>query len=316
MRKCGQYPALAELTHIPSPTLEQFAEASAICEIRWPYMKELNSRTRFLGFQKAGVQLVVASENGKMEGVCFVLPAECQIQGQPFSWVFLFQLATIPGSNSGGVLMLRIMKLFPVIVSMGVTEDAERMYKVLRWKKYEQVWRGVHPIRLNRLMEDYGNRLQSAWLRRLLPACSGLYHVFSLALERLLSLGVNIRPPTVGMSPRLDVVSEYLACRHAGNGPKALLVADAGGIGRLAGIRPGLGQWRLHAAMWRWLRARNAKMCEVLLLSEHDKLAASRLGYVPLPMSTWLWDPGQKAAALLQHWQASGFSFLQTDKIL
>ena len=60
-------------------TLEQFAEASAICELRWPYMKELNSRTRFLGFQKAGVQLVVASENGKMEGVCFVLPAECRI---------------------------------------------------------------------------------------------------------------------------------------------------------------------------------------------------------------------------------------------
>src|SRR5450756_106761 len=170
-----------DIQRLSRPSLEQFAQAAEICHLRWSYLA---------GLQKLGVELVVAEENGRMEGVCFVLPASGELDGERIDWVYLFQLATRPeAGNIGGMLMWRIMSLYPAILSMGVTDVAERMYQVLRWKRYDNVWRGVHPLRLSRMLEDYGGRIASPWRLRALRALACAYDLLAPPLEALLGWG-------------------------------------------------------------------------------------------------------------------------------
>lgn len=307
-----------DIQRLSRPSLEQFAQAAEICHLRWSYLAELDTPARLAGLQKLGVELVVAEENGRMEGVCFVLPASGELDGELTSWVYLFQLATRPeAGNIGGMLMWRIMSLYPAILSMGVTDVAERMYQVLRWKRYDNVWRGVHPLRLSRMLEDYGGRIASPWRLRALRALACAYDLLAPPLEALLCWGVPCRAwkpaGEHGASSKKHVVAGYLEwfCTQQ------VEAVDAGGAGRIAG-NPGLGlaALRQHAALWRALRRRGAKFCEMLLVSPAAKRRAWRLGYVPLAMPAWYWD---KTGAL-EKWLAGlpqrEFSFLDTDKIV
>jgi hypothetical protein len=262
------------------------------------------------------VELVVAEENGRMEGVCFVLPANGELDDKPISWVYLFQLATRPeAGNIGGMLMWRIMSLYPAILSMGVTDVAERMYQVLRWKRYDNVWRGVHPLKLSRMLEDYGGRIASPWRLRALRALACAYDLLAPPLEALLSWGVSCRvwKPAGEQLSKKDVVASYLEWFRT---PQVEAV-DAGGAGRIAGgAGLGLAALRQHAALWRALRRRDAKFCEMLLVSPAAKRRARCLGYVPLAMPAWYWDK----SGVLEKWLAGlpqrEFSFLDTDKIV
>ena len=164
-----------EILHLAHPSLEEFQQAAEVCHLRWSYLAELDTPARFEGLQQLGVELVMARENQRVEGVCFVLPVERQFQGATISWVHLFQLATRPeAGNLGALLMFRLMTLYPTILSLGVTDMAERMYQVLKWKRYDQVWRGVHPINLARMLDDYGDRIRSPWQRRALRMLAGV----------------------------------------------------------------------------------------------------------------------------------------------
>ena len=332
-----------DIQRLSHPSLEQFAQAAEICHLRWSYLAELDTPARLAGLQELGVELVVAEENGRMEGVCFVLPASGELDGEPISWVYLFQLATRPEADKiGGMLMWRIMSLYPAILSMGVTDIAERMYQVLRWKRYDNVWRGVHPLRLSRMLEDYGGRIASPWRVRALRALAFAYDLLAPPLEALLSWGVPCRAwkpagelAADGRRKRLLHNQESEACGCGGAGiqtaSKKDIVAgylewfrtqhveavDAGGAGRIAGTPGhGLGALRQHAALWRALRRRGAKFCEMLLVSPAAKRRAWRLGYVPLAMPAWYWDK----TGVLEKWLAGlpqrEFSFLDTDKIV
>jgi len=311
-----------DIRRLARPSLDEFTQAAEICHLRWSYLAELDTPARLAGLQELGVELVVAEENGRMEGVCFVLPASDEVDGARLDWVYLFQLATRPEADKiGGMLMWRIMSLYPAILSMGVTEVAERMYQVLRWKRYDNVWRGVHPICLSRMLDDYGDRMASPWRLRALRALACVYDLLAPPLEALLGWGVPCRAWKPGGEPAIfrkkDVVASYLAWLRAQHGGTSVEAVDAGGAGRIAGDAGlGLAALRQHAALWRALRRRGAKFCEVLLASPAAKRRAWRLGYVPLAMPAWYWD---KTGAL-EKWLASlpqrEFSFLDTDKII
>ncbi len=305
-----------DIRRIAHPTLEEFTAAAEICHQRWKYMTELDTPARLAGLAKLGVELVVAEENGRMEGVCFVLPSGGELDGERLDWVYLFQLATrIEAGNIGGMLMWRIMGLYPAILSMGVTDVAERMYQVLRWKRYDKVWRGVHPVCLGRMMNDYGDRIRSTGRRRALRALAAIYDTVAPPLEALFSVGLRCSVWKPGGEPgcKKEIVAGYLEWLRAGK----LEAADAGGASRIAGDpRLRLTALREHIALWRALRRRRAKFCEVLLASPEARRRAWRLGYVPLAMPAWYWD---KTGAL-EKWLAGlsqrEFSFLDTDKIV
>jgi hypothetical protein len=125
------------------------------------------------------------------------------------------------------------MSLYPAILSMGVTDVAERMYQVLRWKRYDNVWRGVHPLRLSRMLEDYGGRIASPWRLRALRALACAYDLLAPPLEALLCWGVPCRAwkpaGEHGASSKKHVVAGYLEwfCTQQ------VEAVDAGGAGRL-----------------------------------------------------------------------------------
>lgn len=75
-----------------------------------------------------------------------MLPCRVENGADSVEWVSLFQLATRPETkNIGGIMMLKIMSTYPAVIGLGVTPDAEALYKALRWHCYADVWRGVHP---------------------------------------------------------------------------------------------------------------------------------------------------------------------------
>jgi hypothetical protein len=305
-----------DIRRIAHPSPDEFARAAEICHLRWSYLAELDTPARLAGLAKLGVELVVAEENGRMEGVCFVLPSGGELDGERIEWVYLFQLATGPESgNIGGMLMWRIMSLYPAILSLGVTDVAERMYQVLRWKRYDQVWRGVHPICMARMLEDYGDRIQTAWQRHALRGLALVHDVAAPAWEALLGWGVpcQVWNPAGEPTGKQEIVAGYLEWFRA----PSLDAVNAGGAARIAG-KPRLefSALRQHAALWRALRRRGAKFCEVLLTSPAAKQRAKRLGYAPLAMPAWYWDKSGALGKWLACLPQREFSFLDTDKIL
>lgn len=312
-----------EIVRISQPSLEEFFEAARVCELRWDYLKPLHTRERFAMFQELGVELVAARENGRFDGVCFVLPCRFRLGGEMVEWVNLFQLATRPETkNIGALIMLRIMSAYPAIISMGVTEEATRIYQALRWKYYGDVWRGVHPIDLNRMAEDYSGRLAKAWQRAGLRAVAGLYNLAcGRIVEPLLSLGVSCRTSAsvpFGEPALREKARKTAACFGLfAPEPDGAPFIEAGGIGRILGsVRDGWGTLRQHAAIWKQLRRRGAKFCEVLISSPRARRRALGLGYAPLRMPVWYLEKNGMASKFLDALRREQLSFLHTDKAI
>jgi hypothetical protein len=121
------------------------------------------------------------------------------------------------------------MKWYPAILGIGITPDAVRIYKAFKWAHYRDMWRLVHPLRLERMMEDYGGRLAKPWQRGLLSAMSGVYNFAAGAIEAVLS-GAGLRPAIFSESDlKAAVVAEYLPMYQSGD----LIAANVGGAGRI-----------------------------------------------------------------------------------
>jgi hypothetical protein len=299
-----------EIVHLRHPTVEEFHEAAEVCQERMPYWNPAYHAGRFVGFQKLGVELVVARHERRMQAVCFALPVEHVLDGQQVKWVHLFQLASRrEGPGVGGMLLLQIMKIYPAIVSMGVTPAMDRLYPVLKWKRHESVWRGVHPLSLARTLGDYGTRLGTPWQRRVLGWVAVVYDAASPLVEWLLATGAT---GTRGAAEggRKGAVASYLELLRSGE----LEMVDVDGIGRVAG--GGWASWRRHAALWRAMRRRGVRFCEMLLLSDQAKHRALWRGYVPVAMSTWYRDPSGVLDRVMPRLEELGLSFLDTDKIV
>ena len=309
-----------EIVRLTAPTLEEFFAAAEVCEIRWPYLRELHTRGRFEAFQRLGVELVVARNDGRFEGVCFILPCEFPFGGETLRWVCPFQLATRPEARSvGGLLFLKISGAFPSILSMGVTEDAKPFYAALRWKRHDDIWRGIHPVVLGRMIDDYRGRLRGVWAYRGLRALGFLYDAVGPLVEHALALGVRLdhegsRPVSgpAALALKEEVVRRYLDVMVVSSGPRC---ANVGGIGRVLGSsREGWGNIRQHALLWSELRRRGAGFCEVLVGSRAARRQAIALGYLLVRMPAYYVDRDGTIAKLLEAFRRGDVSFLHLDK--
>lgn len=292
---------MIEVLRYETPTLEQLEQAAEVCHERWSYMREWNTPDRLRGFQRMGVQLAAFLRDGRMEAVTFLLP----VQRQNLHWHFMFQVASRPGIPGAGVLLVKkVMHWYRPILGMGITPDAERIYQALRWTYRPKAWRGVHPVQLKRMVADYGERLARPWQRRLVESTAGLYNGFSLLLE-------NMAAATGPVHQKASAAGkEYLTTVEIGK----LTAADVGGAGRIGNRSLRETSLREHAALWQWLRRRNARFCEVLLLSEEERRHAIRRGYVPLRLEVYYWDPENRTGEIWDLFEKEGLSFLETDK--
>ena len=302
--------ALAKIERIVEPTLEDFQQASEVCYTRFRYQRRLDSPARFAAFQKMGVELVVLRDtNHAMQCVGFLVPAELELNGEILAWHYMFQVASRPAvAGAGGLLIRQIMQWYPAIFGMGITPDAEKLYKLFRWQPFEGFWRAVHPIHLRRSLNDYGNRIEKPWLLTALRLCSGLYDALSVPIELALSLGRSARP-WAGECGKSAILGTYLGLFRMG----PLAAGDIGGIGRVF-TQADIGSISQHAALWRVLRRRGSKLCEMLITNEQLRHSAILRGYVPLPLQVWCWDKQGVLARAIPVLRRRGMTFLDADK--
>jgi hypothetical protein len=303
----------AGIRRFVSPTLDEFAQAAEVCYTRWTYMRDLDSPARFRAFQELGVELcAMIDAKGSMQSVGYLIPSQMELTGETLRWYYMFHVAARPSSaGAGAMLVKQVMQWYAAIFGMGITPDAEKLYQAFQWQPYDTFWRGVHPVNLTRMLNDYGNHIPGAWQRRLLRASAGIYNLTAGILELALSIGAHCDPwrPVHQGKPR--VLANYLALLTSG----PVRAADVGGVGRILTL-PEEGSLREHAAIWRALRRRNAKFCELLLPSQTARRRAIRLGYIPLRLPVWCWDKQGILARAIPALRQKGISFLDTDKVV
>jgi hypothetical protein len=307
---------VAAFDRIVHPTPAEYERAAQVCYARFPYQRVLDSPERFHAFGDFGVELaVMRHQDGSFQCVAFLLPSELRLGAETLRWHYMFQVASLPGAPGAGALLIRqVMQWYPAIFGMGITADAERLYKAFRWQHYDGFWRGVHPIDLSRMIADYGSRVASPAARSLLRAVSGIYSRASIPMEWLLAFGRSATPISAqpGASPaagKVALLASYL--RLFKSGP--VRVADVGGMARLLSA-PEAGSLTDHAALWRTLRKIDAKACEMLLLSRASCRRAMRLGYLPLALQVYCWDTSGVLARAIPILKQRGLTFLDTDK--
>ena len=303
----------AGIRRFATPTLEEFAQAGELCATRWSFLREFNSPARYRAFQQLGVELcAMVDAGGAMQSVGYLIPGRMELDGEWLAWHYMFHVASRPSTaGAGAMLVKQVMQWYPAIFGMGITPDAERIYQAFRWQPYDGFWRGVHPVNLARMLRDHGEQIRGAGWRRLLQSSAGLYNVANRVLETLLSFGVRAQPWQPAEEGKARALAGYLAL--LGCGP--VRAVDVGGVGRILSL-PDAGSLRQHAAIWRGLRARNAKFCEMLLYSDATRKRARRLGYVPLRLPVWCWDKQGVLARAIPALRERGISFLDTDKVV
>jgi hypothetical protein len=188
------------------------------------------------------------------------------------------------------------------------------LYKAFKWIYFGDVWRAVHPLNLDRMMDDYGARVTNPWRRTLLHSGAGLYNGGGRLIESLLSKGIQCeawRPPD--QDRKAAAVVSYLRSYRAGE----VRAINVGGIGRICN-RPaeGVGSLRGHAAIWREMRRDGVKACEMLIHSSEFRGRAMRLGYYPIRLPVWYWDKQDCMRPALELLRGGQMSFLDTDKIV
>jgi hypothetical protein len=303
----------AGIRRFVAPALEEFEQAAEVCYTRWPYMRDLDSPSRFHAFQQLGVELcAMVDGSGAMQSVGYLLPSSTEVEGETLAWHYMFQVASRPGvAGAGAMLVKQVMKWYPAIFGVGITPDAERLYEAFRWQPHDGFWRGVYPVNMARMLQDYGDRIPQAWLRRLLRASAGMYNLGARALEGLCSAGTRCETWQPDGAGKARVLAGYLPLVACG----PVRAADVGGVGRILSL-PEEGSARQHAAVWRALRRRNAKFCELLLPSRASRRRAIALGYIPLRLQVWCWDPKGVLARAIPALRVKGISFLDTDKVV
>lgn len=308
---------MLEVIRYPQPTPEQLEEAAALSHLHWDYLRALDGPERRKAFQSLGVELAVAVDDGQIQAAAFLLPAPPDLNPPAgpaaATFYFLFQVCARPGAKgAGAVLISSVMRWYPAILGVGITAQAERVYVKLRWQPLDSVWRGVHPINLAAMLADYGDRFEKPWMRTTLGLISGLYNLLSPMAEFLLALGKVASPslPLPG-NPREQAIAAYIGLLESG----AVRAADVGGIGRIVAAPPSMGSLVHHAAVWRGLRRRGAKFCEIMLMSSDSRSRAILGGYIPMRLQFMYWDKhktlGEPELARLRR-----ISFVDTDKVV
>lgn len=298
---------MVEAQHWVQPTPEQYARASAVCHLRFPKQKQIDGPERFEVFARCGVELVVLLEDGDPQAVSFLLPVE--LPGG-FQCRFQFQMvARADKPGAGGLLMRHSMRVGAPLIGLGITPEAERLHMALRWKQIRGVWRGVHPLNAGRLVEDYAHRLPKQVPGSVWKAGALVYNAMAGGTEWMLAGGKAAQTPT--SLPPLMEARGHLPAFAAG----PLRAVSVGGIGRLLNP-PSAGSITEHAAIWRALRRHGATAAEVLIVSEAERSAALRRGYLAMPLELWHWDPQGRVEAAIEAARTLNWTFLETDKVI
>lgn len=142
------------------------------------------------------------------------------------------------------------------------------------------------------MADDYAGRLRAGWQRAGLKAVAGLYNLFAAPLEAALAAGVTCsKPEPASLEPKAQWIASYLDT-----------------------YRSGWGSLRAHARVWRELRRRRAKFCELLATTPEARSRALRLGYYPIRMPAWYQERNGMATKVIEAIRRNELSFLHTDK--
>lgn len=308
-----------DIIKIEKPEIVDFANAFKVCLERWPHLESLNRPKRFEAFQSFGVELVLALKGNSVEGVCFVLPDTVSASGKNLSFVWLFDFAVSERAKGlGAPMMLKMMSWYPLAMAIGAARDTEKIYHLMGWKKMASVWRCVHPIRLQSMLELYADRL-TPFAQQGLKSFSKLYEWFMPRVENVLSNGYafheGIRNDSG--SARLKAVSSYLNTFHLEDHSKLLQVVERASVGRI--VHDPFCGWkrlRIHAKLWKESRNRGMDYTEFLSTSPRQKKRAMWIGYVPLSMPLYIWDSTGQLSEDCSELDLSHFNFASSDKIL
>ena len=103
---------MVQLDRMTQPSVTDFEAASKVCYTRFPYQQKLDTRERFLGFQKLGVELaVIRGSDGALQSVAFLLPSQLTLGTETLRWNYMFQVAGLPtAAGAGGLLIRQVMQ--------------------------------------------------------------------------------------------------------------------------------------------------------------------------------------------------------------
>jgi len=308
------------------PDLDDYRRASQVGAPYWAYLEALNTDLRFRTFLDLGVELVVAEENDEYRAACFVLPDLLDHGGRPEKIVWLFQLAaTRDARNAGALLLLAMREWYPTMMSVGVTDEAARVYRAMGWKSNEDVWRCVRPIDIGAVRNEEGRRL-GRWARRGLGVGGVVYTIGTRLAESSVGFGATRVAPSqpetkttlpVGTHDRVRSVAHYLPVHSIQQGHDLLQAVDVGGIARIVSDNTtGIGRHRAHARLWKSLRGQGVRLIEQVALSPAACRTSLFSGYFPIRMPVYVWSRTGDPSPIFQDFARSGFGFADCDKIL
>ena len=276
------------------------------------------------------VELIIAQESDNIQGVCFVLPGNFCNPEEELTYVWLFGMVTSPQARNLGALMLfKIMAWYPAIMCMGVTEEAAKLYQALRWKKYDRIWRCVHPICLKDMLEHYKERLKGSPKNTFLKFFGWIYERFFSLIETLFNSVSQIMNYTVslGILPnliqpdsddkKLAEISKYRKIYTVISKNKNLISIEVSKIGRI--IRDdfrGINRYIAHFKLWHELRARKNIYCEYIITNEKGKRQAYFYGYIPFQMPIYYFDKSNYLINFFKNIENNNFSYLSCDKLI
>jgi hypothetical protein len=219
--------------------------------------------------------------------------------------------------GAGALVLLEAMQSYPNVLSLGVTAQAEALYRRLKWNVHSDLWRCVCPLNLRSALDQYGSRLSNL-RRNLLRTVWPLLSVGARASE-LLGAGaakvIKLPHDRFSSAPSsLLLAAAYTSVLGIGRG-RSVFAVNRAGVGRVLTPvgHPGLCvQLRLRRA----LRREGAAVAELLVNSRTRALALACSGYVPVRMP--LFHYGERSAfEQLQGVIRSGeFTLLNSDKAL
>jgi hypothetical protein len=321
---------MVTIRKINDPSYEQLRKAIEFSAEHWEEINPIFSQEKFLAWKKLRVQLVLAQEKEEIQGSCFILPYDFSGAEKEAEYVWLFNMVvSASAKNLGALLLLKIMNWYPAVMCIGVTEQAAKIYEALRWKKYVNIWRCVHPICFTEMVEHYEGRLGNSLKRQTLKIAGILYNNIMYYLESLLALIGQRHEIKQGKAEdhynaiknlkeneKLKIISSYCDLSIIKNKDN-VLITSINGIGRIIkDNHKGFNRILAHARLWHELRYKHSLFCEYIVTSKKEKMRAYGLGYIPVEMPIFYHDKKRILTSFFQKINESDFSFLSCDKLL
>ena len=313
-----------EIARLQQPQIADYQDAFRVCENVWPYLAPLNTPARFAAFHALGVEVLVARRSGQTVGACFVLPERYAAASESCDFVWLFDFAVSPeGRGAGTSLLVKAMKSYPNIMVIGVTKPAAALYEGLKWKRFDALWRCVHPLDLGGMLNAHA-AAQKGPARHAARLAAPVYNTVGSLLDFGARRGGNtlsVKPGLQGMrradDERLRAVTAYLPSVSVRNGSGEVAAVQRAGTARIVAdeIR-GFSRMRAHVMVWAHMRSRGAYLCEYLTTSKARALLSMLLGYLPIRMPIYYRDTNGALESYIQSLPDRQFTFSSCEKIL